>query len=180
MLSELETYREASLRHFAALVMPDEPGPMSVLILGPTAASHPTSSLGCMFSWCAERHGHGETTATFTAEGGFELERAVETLRVAASDRRPLLVLAVSSALSAVLDALRARDITTRLPADSRIMYADDLVCTPHLGANTHEAQVNVAIAVLIWMMIYPMMIEVEMRRACSSPRSWKSASVRP
>jgi D-3-phosphoglycerate dehydrogenase len=34
------------------------------------------------------------------------------------------------------------------LPADSRIMYADDLVCTPHLGANTHEAQVNVAIAV--------------------------------
>ncbi len=34
------------------------------------------------------------------------------------------------------------------LPADSRIMFADDLVCTPHLGANTHEAQVNVAIAV--------------------------------
>jgi D-3-phosphoglycerate dehydrogenase len=34
------------------------------------------------------------------------------------------------------------------LPADSRIMYADDLVCTPHLGANTHEAQVNVAVAV--------------------------------
>ncbi|MBI4799310.1 MAG: 3-phosphoglycerate dehydrogenase [Desulfarculus sp.] len=34
------------------------------------------------------------------------------------------------------------------LPADSRIMYADDVVCTPHLGANTHEAQVNVAVAV--------------------------------
>ncbi|MCA1906654.1 MAG: 3-phosphoglycerate dehydrogenase [Desulfarculus sp.] len=34
------------------------------------------------------------------------------------------------------------------LPADSRILFADDLVCTPHLGANTHEAQVNVAIAV--------------------------------
>jgi D-3-phosphoglycerate dehydrogenase len=34
------------------------------------------------------------------------------------------------------------------LPADSRIMYADDVVCTPHLGANTHEAQINVAVAV--------------------------------
>lgn len=34
------------------------------------------------------------------------------------------------------------------LPADSRIMLADDVVCTPHLGANTHEAQVNVAVAV--------------------------------
>ena len=34
------------------------------------------------------------------------------------------------------------------LPADSRIMLADDVVCTPHLGANTHEAQINVAVAV--------------------------------
>ncbi|MFH1035717.1 MAG: hydroxyacid dehydrogenase [Pseudomonadota bacterium] len=34
------------------------------------------------------------------------------------------------------------------LPADSRIMYADEVVCTPHLGANTHEAQINVAVAV--------------------------------
>ena len=34
------------------------------------------------------------------------------------------------------------------LPADSRLLYADELTCTPHLGANTFEAQENVAVAV--------------------------------
>lgn len=34
------------------------------------------------------------------------------------------------------------------LPAQARVLYAGDLSCTPHLGANTFEAQVNVAVAV--------------------------------
>jgi len=34
------------------------------------------------------------------------------------------------------------------VPANSRLMFSDDVVCTPHLGANTHESQVNVAVAV--------------------------------
>lgn len=34
------------------------------------------------------------------------------------------------------------------LPAQSRLLFSDDLSCTPHLGANTHEAQINVAVAV--------------------------------
>jgi len=34
------------------------------------------------------------------------------------------------------------------LPSESRIMYSDDVVCTPHLGASTYEAQENVAVAV--------------------------------
>lgn len=34
------------------------------------------------------------------------------------------------------------------LPSDSRLLYSDDVVCTPHLGANTFEAQENVAVAV--------------------------------
>jgi D-3-phosphoglycerate dehydrogenase len=34
------------------------------------------------------------------------------------------------------------------VPANSRLLFSDDVVCTPHLGANTHEAQVNVAMAV--------------------------------
>ncbi len=34
------------------------------------------------------------------------------------------------------------------VPADARIIFADDVVCTPHLGASTFEAQVNVAVAV--------------------------------
>ena len=34
------------------------------------------------------------------------------------------------------------------LPSNSRLVYAEDVVCTPHLGANTFEAQENVAVAV--------------------------------
>jgi D-3-phosphoglycerate dehydrogenase len=34
------------------------------------------------------------------------------------------------------------------LPANSRILAAGDVSCTPHLGANTYEAQENVAVAV--------------------------------
>jgi D-3-phosphoglycerate dehydrogenase len=34
------------------------------------------------------------------------------------------------------------------LPADSRILTAGAVVCTPHLGASTYEAQENVAVAV--------------------------------
>ena len=34
------------------------------------------------------------------------------------------------------------------LPSDSRLVFADEVTCTPHLGASTYEAQVNVAVAV--------------------------------
>jgi D-3-phosphoglycerate dehydrogenase len=41
------------------------------------------------------------------------------------------------------------------LPGDSRIMYSEDVTCTPHLGASTYEAQVNVAVAVARQMSAY-------------------------
>jgi D-3-phosphoglycerate dehydrogenase len=41
------------------------------------------------------------------------------------------------------------------LPADARILFRDDLTCTPHLGASTFEAQVNVAVAVARQMCAY-------------------------
>ena len=41
------------------------------------------------------------------------------------------------------------------LPADARILYPDSLACTPHLGASTFEAQVNVAVAVANQMSAY-------------------------
>ncbi len=37
---------------------------------------------------------------------------------------------------------------TEPLPANARILQVDDIVCTPHLGADTFESQINVAIAV--------------------------------
>ncbi len=41
------------------------------------------------------------------------------------------------------------------LPATSRLLTADALVCTPHLGASTYESQVNVAVAVARQMSAY-------------------------
>ncbi len=56
----------------------------------------------------------------------------------------------------ALCDALEAGKLTgaaldvfeTEPPAENhRLLFRDDLVCTPHLGASTEEAQVNVAVA---------------------------------
>jgi D-3-phosphoglycerate dehydrogenase len=41
------------------------------------------------------------------------------------------------------------------LPSDSRMVYSDEVTCTPHLGASTYEAQVNVAVAVARQMSAY-------------------------
>jgi phosphoglycerate dehydrogenase-like enzyme len=34
------------------------------------------------------------------------------------------------------------------LPASSPLLQADNIICTPHLGADTYESQINVALAV--------------------------------
>jgi D-3-phosphoglycerate dehydrogenase len=52
--------------------------------------------------------------------------------------------LAAGHIAGAALDVFEVEPV----PADSRLLFSDDVVCTPHLGANTHEAQVNVAVAV--------------------------------
>jgi phosphoglycerate dehydrogenase-like enzyme len=41
------------------------------------------------------------------------------------------------------------------LPADSRIMGLANILCTPHLGADTYESQINVAMAVAHQMSAY-------------------------
>lgn len=121
-LSTLSTYRLASMTHFRAMVLPDQPGPMAVLVLGPTAASHPASSLGQMFSWCVEEFGNGRVCIAFDAEGTVDVARALDWLGEAAAGTAPVLVLAISSALSAVLTEIGRRQLGVRLPADSRIV----------------------------------------------------------
>jgi hypothetical protein len=120
-LSTLDTYRASALGHFASMVLPDEPGRFTTLILGPTAASHPHSSLGQMFSWIAEKHAANARVA-FGADGTLALDDALEWLRRAAAGSQPVLVLGVSSAITALLDAVRRGESELRLPADSRIV----------------------------------------------------------
>ncbi|RMF21183.1 MAG: hypothetical protein D6760_10015, partial [Deltaproteobacteria bacterium] len=120
-LSSLRTYRLSSMRHFEEMVLPDDPGPMNVLVLGPTADTHPRSSLGQMFSWCAESFGKS-VEVVFDGHGRADLERAIEWLDRSSRDRRPALILAITSALSSLFATLRRRNLVFRLPADSRIV----------------------------------------------------------
>lgn len=117
-----ELYRRSSLSHFAAMVLPDRPGPMSVVVLGPTAATHPDSSLGHMYSFVAGAFGDGGAAQPFDASGRLDVDGALDALERAAAGTSPVLVLALSSTITAVFEALRTRRIALRLPADSRLV----------------------------------------------------------
>ena len=135
---ELDLYRRSSLAHFAAMVLPDAPGPMAVVLLGPDATTHPTSSLGQMYRFVIDAFGAPEGSvaglpqgaqgaqsakALLEAEGAFDVARAVATLESAAAGTQPVLVLALSSTLTALVEELRRRGLALRLPADSRLVH---------------------------------------------------------
>ncbi len=131
-LRNTQTYRASALAHFTDMVVPDDPGAMTCLVLGPTLATHPESSLGQMFTWCAQEYTvrtdsraptpAGNTTVCFAADGSADLDAAVKWLTQAASAAKPVLILAISSALSGLFAELRKRRLMLRLPADSRIV----------------------------------------------------------
>jgi hypothetical protein len=87
-LSTLDTYRASALVHFEAMVLPDAPGPLATLILGPTAATHSHSSLGRMFSWIAERHA-ASAQVVFDEHGSVAADDALDWLRGAAAGVQP-------------------------------------------------------------------------------------------
>lgn len=118
----IETYRDSALTHFDRMVMPDAPGPMSIAILGPTASTHPDSSLGCMFTWCAERYGDGTTLRAFDATGRMDAEPLLSWLERSAAGTAPVLLLGVSSAFAELFARLRKEGLQLRLPADSRLV----------------------------------------------------------
>ncbi|MFT4571326.1 MAG: hypothetical protein ACI8TX_001607 [Hyphomicrobiaceae bacterium] len=120
-LGDDETYRTSAMTWFSRMVLPDTPGPLRTLVLGPTAATHPHSSLGCMFSWCLDEFGE-ESLSVFDTDGNIDLDRAVSFLSDAARGSTPVLILAISSGLTRLFDALRSRGLALRLPADSRIV----------------------------------------------------------
>lgn len=123
----LALYRRSSMQHFAAMVLPDAPGPMSTLVLGPTAATHPSSSLGHMYSFVLDDFAARDDDAlaplqAFDVDGAVDMDAAVEWLSAAASSTRPVLLLALTSTITALFEALRARRLELRLPAESRLV----------------------------------------------------------
>lgn len=121
-LSSLATYRASAVTHLKDMVFADSPGAMAVVLLGPSAATHAESSLATMFSWCAEEFGNGDFFQGFDAEGRVDVSGAVTWLEHRAKGSTPVLLLAVSSALSALFAELRKRRLRLRLPADSRMV----------------------------------------------------------
>jgi hypothetical protein len=105
-------------------VLPDAPGPMATLLAGPSATTHPHSSLGHMYGWIAETFGTGERSIqAFDADGTLDTEAALRWLDEAASSTRPVLILALTSTITSLLTALRDRGTPLRLPADSRLVH---------------------------------------------------------
>jgi hypothetical protein len=121
-------YRRSSMAHFRSMVLADSPGPMAVLVLGPLASTHPSSSLGHMYGFAVESFaaardsGQADVTQAFDAEGRLDLGLALDRLEEAAASSRPLLILALRTTITAVFEALRGRKEPLRLPADSRLV----------------------------------------------------------
>jgi hypothetical protein len=120
-----ELYRRSSVAHFSSMVLPDTPGPMSVLVLGPLAKTHPQSSLGHMFGFVAgavAEDAARDVAQPFDTDGRLDVDTAISWLEAAAASTRPVLVLALSSSITAVIEAMRTRKLELRLPADSRLV----------------------------------------------------------
>jgi hypothetical protein len=76
-----------------------------------------------MFSWIVERHSKpGGSFVAFDAGGTVTIGDALAWLRDAAARAAPVLILSVTSAITALLDDLRRSGEELRLPADSRIV----------------------------------------------------------
>ena len=75
-----------------------------------------------MFSWCVESVGNDRSFSAFDERGSVDVAAAIEWLAKSAERSNPVLVLSVSSALTALFDAMRGDRRFLRLPADSRIV----------------------------------------------------------
>lgn len=120
--ASLALYERSALAHFRAMVLPDAPGPLATLVVGPTAETHPHSSLGHMYSWIARDFADGAAFVAFDREGRLDEDAALAWLEAAAASTTPVLILALASTVTALFARLRRERRELRLPADSRLV----------------------------------------------------------
>ncbi len=120
LLPELETYRAAALAWFGACVMP-EGWRLRTLVLTPSPEQRPHSSLSRMLGWVLEAHGE-PGSGWFVGPDGLLADPLVEALLDSQRGGSPVLVLATSAALQALLDALERDRVRIALPGGSRVM----------------------------------------------------------
>ncbi len=117
-IRDVRTYDAASLAFGRAMLAPEAPGPLAVIVLGPSPANAPDSSLAHMCALFARHFDPDEPVQRtfFVREGRLD----VVALRERVRERAPALVLATSFALVHLVDALGAEVLA--LPPGSRVM----------------------------------------------------------
>lgn len=117
---DLALYDAALLAGFRAHLLPDD-ARLPILSLIPPPSEAPDSSLSHMLGQVVEKVG-GEGSRFVVGAGGLGVEAAIAWLRGAERGQEPVLVAGTSFAFVHLLDAMRERGETIRLPAGSRGM----------------------------------------------------------
>ena len=114
------TYQSAALAWGERALCSADPGPRVVVALAPEPEEPPSSSLGFMLRLFAERFDGRPRQRWLLGESGVKLEALGEAIRDATTTHQPLLVLATSFALVALLDAIGTEALEA--PPDTVVM----------------------------------------------------------
>jgi len=116
-LTDLAPYRAAALAGFARAVLPAGPR-RPFVVAAPERATHPSSSLGEMVSWLREAFDDGGPPSFL----GATLDVAGLAAALATLDGRPIVLVAVTSALLRLVDEGRRTGRRWPLPAGSLVV----------------------------------------------------------
>ncbi len=115
-LDTLELYGASLLATFRAWILPDA-GPLPFLVLAPSAAEAPDSSLAYMFDLAGRRLGSG--ARHYLHADGWDPERLIRDL---AALEEPAAVVGTAFAFVHLIDALAANERRLALPPGTRVM----------------------------------------------------------
>jgi hypothetical protein len=119
-LPSTRLYREALARGFEHHLLPDG-ARLPIHSLIPTAAEVPDSSLSFMMAEVEMRFG-AAGSRSYVVDGDLKVDELLDALRRAVASRQPVLLAGTSLAIVHLLDALKERGATLRLPTGSRAM----------------------------------------------------------
>jgi len=115
-----DIYRAAALPHFERCVLPDGVRPR-FLVLAPSLAEQPQSSLCQMIDWLAAQYSPAPPEY-FVVDGDLDAERLEQRLRELENAREPLLLIGVTYAFIGFIDRCQAAGTRFRVPYGSRIV----------------------------------------------------------
>lgn len=115
---DVDVYRASALAGFARAVMPAGVHRRFV-VAAPERATHPESSLGDMVTWLRATY-DADSIPSLLGAGGVDLERFAHTLD--RLDARPIVLVAVTSALLRLADWATAHDRRWVLPPGSLVV----------------------------------------------------------